>query len=83
MKWGDFMYSLIKDYELSCSLIKKRIKFLTHQRNMLIKSGEKRMVDDMNLEKRIRLLYVEYEQTMEIVEHLTNYARRVNKRVKT
>lgn len=73
MKWGDFMYSLIKDYELSCSLIKKRIKFLTQQRNMLIKSGE----------KRIRLLYVEYEQTMEIVEHLTNYARRVNKRVKT
>ena len=75
MKWGDFMYSLIKDYELSCNLIKKRIK--------LIKSGEKRMVDDMNLEKRIRLLYVEYQQTMEIVEHLTNYARRVNKRVKT
>lgn len=80
---GDFMYSLIKEYQLSCNLIKNRIKFLTQQRNMLVKSGQPDTIDSLNLEKRIRLLYTEYEQTTEIVKHLQNYARRVEERVKT
>lgn len=77
------MYSLIRNYQQSCCLVRKRIKFLTNQRSQLLKSGNQQTVDDMNLEQRIRLLYTEYAQMTEIVEHLTNYARRVEERVKT
>ncbi|MDE6781421.1 MAG: hypothetical protein K2J40_08190 [Ruminococcus sp.] len=48
-----------------------------------MKSGNQQTVDDLNLEQRIRLLYAEYAQMTEIVEHLTSYARRVEERVKT
>lgn len=77
------MHSLIKEYEQSCFCIKNRIKFLTQQRNQLVKSGKKEIVDRLNLEQRIRLLYVEYAQMDEIVRHLTSYARRIDQRAKT
>lgn len=77
------MYSLIKDYKKSLCMVKERIKFLTDQRNQLVKSGKKQLADELNLDQRIRLLYVEYAQMREIVEHLTGYARRVEQRVKT
>lgn len=77
------MYSLIRSYEQSCNMVRKRIQFLTQQRNKLIKSGNKQLADSLNLEQRIRLLYTEAEQMQEIVEHLKNYERRVNERAKT
>ncbi|MDE6502649.1 MAG: hypothetical protein K2L10_11235 [Ruminococcus sp.] len=77
------MYSLITDYKKSCCLVKERIKVLTQQRNQLIKSGNRQIAEDLNLEQRIRLLYVEYAQMREIIEHLTNYTRRVEERGKT
>lgn len=77
------MNSLIMDYEKSCRMVKDRIKFLTQQRNQLVKAGKKQLADDSHLEQRIRLLYVEYAQMEEIIRHLTNYARRVEERVKT
>lgn len=77
------MYSLIRNYQQSCILVRKRIKVLTQQRNQLVKAGNQQLIDNLNLEQRIRLLYTEYAQTEEIVEHLTNYARRVEERVKT
>lgn len=76
------MYSLVADYEQSCFLVKKRIKFLTQQRNQLVKSGKTQTADNLNLDQRIRLLYVEYAQMREIVEHLTNYSRRIEQRAK-
>lgn len=76
------MYSLIRSYEQSCNMVKKRIKLLTQQRNQLVKSGKKQLADSLNLEQRIRLLYIEAEQMQEIVEHLKNYERRVSKRAK-
>lgn len=77
------MYSLIMDYKQSCCLVKERIKLLTQQRNQLVKSGKKQLADNLNLEQRIRLLYVEYAQMKEIIEHLTSYTRRVEQRAKT
>lgn len=77
------MYSLIMDYKQSCCLVKERIKLLTQQRNQLVKSGKKQLAEDLNLEQRIRLLYVEYAQMKEIIERLTSYTRRVEQRAKT
>lgn len=77
------MYSLIRNYQQSCCLIRKRIKILTQQRNQLVKAGKQQLADELNLEQRIRLLYTEYAQMEEITKHLTNYARRVEERVKT
>ncbi|MDE6092300.1 MAG: hypothetical protein K2G14_04310 [Ruminococcus sp.] len=77
------MYSLINEYKKSCCLVKKRIKFLTQQRNMLIKSDKPSRVDELNLEQRIRLLYVEHAQMQEIISHLINYMRRIEQRAET
>ncbi|MDE5770492.1 MAG: hypothetical protein K2I06_02520 [Ruminococcus sp.] len=77
------MYQLIDEYEKSCMLVKKRIKFLTEQRNRLIKSDNRLLIDEIRLEQRIRLLYVEHAQMQEIISHLINYMRRVEQRAKT
>ncbi len=77
------MYSLINEYRQSCMLVKKRIKFLTEQRNLLIKSDNQSVIDENRLEQRIRLLYVEHAQMQEIISHLINYMRRVEQRVET
>ncbi len=77
------MQSLIMDYERSCHLVRERIKFLTQQRNQLVKSRQEQLVSELNLEQRIRLLYVECAQMEEIIQHLKNYTRRVEQRAKT
>lgn len=77
------MKQMIKDYEASCALVKERIYQLTQQRNHLKKEGRESTILELDLERRIRLLYTEHSQTREIVEHLTNYVRRVEQRVKT
>lgn len=77
------MYPLINEYKQSCLLVKKRIKFLTEQRNRLIKSDNHLMIDEIKLEQRIRLLYVEHAQMQEIISHLLNYMRRVEQRAET
>lgn len=77
------MYQLIDEYKKSCMLVKKRIKFLTEQRNRLIKSDNRLLIDEIRLEQRIRLLYVEHAQMQEIISHLINYMRRVEQRAKT
>ena len=59
------MRQMIKDYEKSCELAKQR-------RNALI--------DELDLERRIRLLYTEHSQMKEIVLYLTSYVRRVEQR---
>ncbi|MBO5103760.1 MAG: hypothetical protein J6B74_01675 [Ruminococcus sp.] len=74
------MYKLINEYEKSCLLVKKRIKFLTEQRNRLIKSNDRFMIEEIKLDQRIRLLYAEHAQMQEIISHLINYMRRVEQR---
>ena len=77
------MYSLINEYQQSCLLVKKRIKFLTEQRNRLIKSDNRLEIDKAGLDQRIRLLYVEHAQMQEIISHLINYMRRIEHRAET
>ncbi|MDE5619902.1 MAG: hypothetical protein K2I80_05210 [Ruminococcus sp.] len=77
------MYSLINEYQQSCLLVKKRIKFLTEQRNRLIKSDNRIEIDKAGLDQRIRLLYVEHAQMQEIISHLINYMRRIEHRAET
>lgn len=74
------MKQMIKDYERSCILAKQRIIQLTKQRNELKKEGKDRMILELDLERRIRLLYTEHSQMKEIVIYLTNYVRRVEQR---
>lgn len=76
------MYTLIKEYKKSCGLIRKRIKLLTEQKNSLVRSGKSNIVNELDIERRIRLLYVENAELEEIIEHLEKYAGRVEKRGK-
>lgn len=76
------MYKLIKEYRKSSNLIKKRIKLLTEQKNNFVKSKKSDIINEMNIEKRLKLLYVENEETEKIIEHLENYIRSVEKRGK-
>ncbi|MBO5319881.1 MAG: hypothetical protein IJY29_00190 [Ruminococcus sp.] len=74
------MRQMIKDYEKSCELAKQRIIQLTKQKNQLKKEGRNALIDELDLERRIRLLYTEHSQMKEIVLYLTSYVRRVEQR---
>ncbi len=74
------MKQMIKAYEYSCELAKQRIVQLTQQKNQLKTEGMEAMIDELDLERRIRLLYTEHSQMREIILHLTNYMRRVEQR---
>lgn len=71
------MTSLISAYKKSGSMVKHRIGELLAQRNKLKASGKQNDIEELDLDRRIRLLYVEYRQTREIVDHLTKYQLRV------
>lgn len=77
------MKQMIKNYEQSCVLAKQRIIQLTKQRNKLKKEGKESEIKELDLERRIRLLYMEHSQMREIVIYLTNYMRRVEQRAET
>lgn len=74
------MTSLISAYKKSGSMVKHRIGELLAQRNELKASGKQNDIEELDLDRRIRLLYVEYRQTREIVNHLTQYQMRVGTR---
>lgn len=76
------MKELINEYEKSCSLVKQRIRQLTQQRNELRKKGRGDEIIELDLERRIHLLYVEHEQMSEIILHLSQYMRRREQSVK-
>ena len=64
-------------------MAKNRILELTQQRNELRKQGENEKIEELDLERRIRLLYSEHSQMQEIILHLTAYMRRVEQRAET
>ena len=74
------MRERIRSYELSRRLAKERIHQLTKERNMLRKNGDKAQIEELDLERRIRLLYTEHGELAEIVAHLTGYAKKVEER---
>lgn len=69
------MQKLIGDYKKSCVAVKKRIKELTEQKTVLMAEGKTELIKSLDLERRIRLLYTEYYQMQEIIQHLQSYLR--------
>ena len=70
------MTKLINDYTNSCFKVKQRISELTVMRNTLMKRGDKLKVKELDLDRRIHLLYVEHGEMQAVIAHLTAYKRR-------
>ena len=70
------MKNMIKGYTESCVRVKQRIDELTLQRNTLRKNGDTPAIEELDLERRIKLLYAEYEEMQETIVYLTSYMRR-------
>ena len=73
------MKGLIKGYTDSCTLVKARIDVLTGLRNSLKQLGDTGRIEELDLDRRIKLLYNEYEQMQEIISDLSAYMRRREK----
>ena len=70
------MTQLIKNYTNSRDLVKQRITELSELRLSLVKRGDIRRVAELDLDRRIRMLYEEHGEMQEIISHLTSYSRR-------
>lgn len=70
------MTQLIKNYTNSRDLVKQRITELSKLRLSLVKRGNIRRVAELDLDRRIRMLYEEHGEMQEIISHLTSYNRR-------
>lgn len=70
------MDSMINGYVESCELVKARIGELTLQRSSLEQRGDICMIKELDLDRRIKLLYCEYGQMQEVLFALRGYARR-------
>lgn len=77
------MQKMINGYMRSCDMVKARIAELTQLKNKLKKQGRNETIDELDLERRIRLLYVENSQMEEIIDSLTSCMRRIEQRGKT
>lgn len=70
------MTQLIKNYINSRNLVKQRITELSELRNALVKRGDTLRAEELDLDRRIRLLYEEHGEMQAIISHLTSYNRR-------
>ncbi|MCR4638730.1 MULTISPECIES: hypothetical protein [Ruminococcus] len=70
------MTKLINDYTKSCFMVKRRISELTRMRDSLMKSGNILRVRELDLDRRIELLYEEHGEMQAVIAHLTAYKRR-------
>ena len=70
------MTQLIKNYTNSRDLVKQRITELSELRLSLVKRGDIRRVAELDLDRRIRMLYEEHGEMQAIISHLTSYNRR-------
>lgn len=77
------MEKMIKGYVESCLLVRARIDELTEQKNSLNAQGDISAIDELDLERRIRLLYCEYEQMQEVISVLVSYTRRRDRSAET
>lgn len=77
------MKQLIKNYTDSCTLVKNRIAELTAMKNEMKKRGDIAGIARLDLERRIRLLYCEHGEMMNIVYRLSDYSRRVEQRARS
>ena len=77
------MKQMINGYVQSCAMVKARIAQLDLQKKDLLKRGRTDLIDQLDLERRIRLLRTENYQMQETIEYLTGYMRRVQQRAET
>ena len=76
------MTDLIKNYTYSRSIVRKRINELLALRHSLIERGDSLRAEQLDLDRRIRLLYTEHLELSEIIADLTSYQRRREESVK-
>lgn len=69
------MKKMIAEYAKSCELAMNRIKELKYQKKQLEEKNQFWEIDQLNLERRIRVLYEEYAHMNEIIHHLTCYIK--------
>ncbi|MDE5763508.1 MAG: hypothetical protein K2I00_00890 [Ruminococcus sp.] len=69
------MKKMIENYTKSCELAINRIKELKHQKKQLEEKNQFCKIDELNLERRIRVLYEEYAYMNEIINRLTCYLK--------
>ncbi len=82
--WGDNkMRELIKGYEQSCIKVKTRIDELNHMKREFMKQGNEHMIAELDLERRIKILYSDFYRMRETADYLASYVRRVEQREKT
>ena len=62
------MESMINGYVESCTRVKSRIDELTRQKDYLKQQGDICTIEELDLDRRIRLLYCEYGQMQEVLE---------------
>ena len=70
------MTQLIKNYTNSRDLVKQRITELSELRRALLKGGDNAKVSELDLDRRIQVLYEEHGEMQAIISHLTSYNRR-------
>ena len=70
------MTQLIKNYTNSHDLVKQRITELSELRRALLKRGDNAKVSELDLDRRIQVLYEEHGEMQAIISHLTSYNRR-------
>ena len=74
------MHQLIENYQKSCDTVKKRINELRNLEKSLQEKGDEFRISELDLTRRINLLYCEHREMEEIIEHLELYIRRVEER---
>ena len=63
--------------------MRERIKVLTEQKNELKRNGKTQEIENLMLERRIKLLYDEHSQMQEIISCLNSCVRRAEKSAET
>ena len=74
------MRDMIKNYRKSCIIVKRRINELRKLEKSLHEQGDELKISELDLSRRINLLYCENREMEEIIEHLELYVRRVEER---
>ena len=77
------MKNMITSYKESCLKARKRIHELTELRTALRRQGKESRINELALDRRIKLLYDENLQMMEIIASLDSYVRRMENRGET
>ncbi len=73
------MKELIKNYKVSCDMAMERIGELRSQRNTLRRKNDENTIKQLDLNRRIQLLYTEYADMREIIDKLEKHERAVHK----